>query len=305
MAVSDLMKKIPRVGAEIFLLLRRPRAFVRDSLLVTGEGVSVKELMACALGMAIMLWSIYSYFLESPILRIHRAVGLQPSQVASDPTSSEEKSVRFVGVAWTFRYVEIGEHSVGHGTSFPIGFSIDFPQLRVRGTNAPQVAVFGAGIGRIIFDNVVPARVGGGAILGLLLLLYALVTTLCLHPPFRAMGIRVPFRESFRLCIAAYSALVLAFATLAIVGSLLLFDVLHLTGLSLIRGWLLLVTIPAWAVGLRAVVTSFSELYGASFRRLSLAMLGAVVLSAIVSPVVFLPLLYLLLRYSVFWSIVA
>jgi hypothetical protein len=136
---------------------------------------------------------------------------ITPASVSPTP-EVRNKPVTFAGVAWAF--------GLGVGVAF----------LEGRSVTEPQLAVFRLGAIRVALNNVVPQNVLEKGTPKFLLMLYASVFVLCLHPIALLFRGTANFRDAFRLGFIFFGACYLLSAVFVVVATLLFVDVLRLGG---------------------------------------------------------------------------
>jgi hypothetical protein len=287
MAAIDTLKKLPLVGRRLLFLLRMPGKFVLDPNGFRNGDPSAKEIFGWAVSFSALVLGLYSLVLGSPSVKLGDASHLLTSPVpAASAPAIRDKPVTLAGIAW------IPGLSLG----------IYFPE-QMRWTD-PQLAVFSLGSVQVGINNAIPQKVVEEGLTKFLLLLYALVFVLCLHPVARLFGGKGSLRDSLRLGFIFFGFVCLLGTLFEVVAILLLVDVLRLSGVPLIWVWIGVVVIPVFTIFIRCYFGAFSAFYGITRKKLMLVGLGTYVTSSVVCPIVFLPLLFLLLRFEQLWKLV-
>jgi hypothetical protein len=285
MAAADILKKLPRVGGQLLFFLRTPEKFVLDPDGFPRGEPSAKEVFGWAVGLGTLILGLYSLVLGSPFVKVTDAIQLLSPVPATSAPAIRDEPVTFAGIEWTLG----------------LGVAISFPQQ--RRVTEPQLAVFRLGAVQIGVNHVIPKKVLEEGLPKFLLMLYALVFALCLHPVARLFRGKGSFRDSLRLGFVFFGFIYLLFTLFVVVATLVLVDILRLRGLLLFWVWIGVVVIPAFTIVIRCFLGGFSAFYGFTRKRLMLVSLGTIVSSSIVCPIVFLPLLFALLRFEALWKL--
>jgi hypothetical protein len=286
MTAVEISRKLPLVGQQLLLLLRSPRQFVLECGGFTRREPTAKELFGWAVAFGTLVLGLYSLALGSPLKKLTEASGVISPGATSSVSADRKRPVSFAGIAWI--------HGLGLGVHFP----------EQRPVAEPQLALFQLGAVQVSLDNVVPENVIQTGTPKILLLLYAFVFVLCIHPVARLFRGHGAFRDAIRLGFIFYAFAYLLFTLVVIAATLLLVDLLHLRGLQLSVTWTLFVVIPSLVMVVRCFFGSFSALYGITRKRLIVVGIGTWLTSAFLCPVIFLPLLFAILRFEALWKLI-
>lgn len=130
------------------------------------------------------------------------------------------------------------------GLTWRLGIRVDFPQGLEIPITSPQKARFRFGFTDVVFENVVPAKLGRGSFPLLAQALYALLLVLCLYPIARLLGGVGSFADTIRATILFFAYTVVAMTLLLIGCTLLTVHTIDIPLWLISVCWLLLVQLP-------------------------------------------------------------
>lgn len=287
MALIDVLRRSRTVGAEFTKFLISPGRFVVHWKNSANTRSSTKEVMGWSIAASFVVISLYGLSFDSLGENVEKAFGYISSQTDSH-TAAAGSSAGIRDINWKFGF----------------GVGVLFPEAPMKGLDRPQVADFTMGGVTVRIGPVVPNDLPQKTILTLMLILYALVTSLCLHMPARLLGGIGQISEAIRLSILYYFYTFLFAVVLSTICGVVLINILSLTGNHFFATWMLLVVLPLSVVVFRGFFASFSEFYMISKMRVFFGGLGSMTISWIVSPIVFVPGVYLILKLKPVWDLI-
>jgi hypothetical protein len=283
MTPADLLKRLSSAASLVRLLLLHPRQFVASPEAFMSGRLSATELFGWMIGFGSLLLGLYSFALGSPMEKMLHASHLLADPKIGATASHWDDHVTLAGFRWVAG----------------LGFGIDFPERRPF--TEPQRANFQCGALMVRLNNVIPQRVLEKNTSKLLLALYAAVFVLCIHPVARLFGGKGSLRDGFRLGFIFCAFLYLIMIAFLVIATLLLVDLLRLSGLPLLIAWAIVAGLPACVIIFRCFFVTFSAFYGITKTRLLLVCFGTWLSSSAVCPVVFVPLIFVILRFEPLW----
>lgn len=303
-SIYSVLSRLPRLGADCVLLFWDPKAFTERWVSSPRTRVSSKEAIAWTLGLIFILYGLYAIvFHASPLDRL--VVGKSDEKRPQNPESATKSKPRIVRISLKREYVteSVDGGTRGYRKEYALSPlpSIEFPEAPSKGLNQPQLMVLTTGIVYVYVTDIVPGSFASKTAQTVLVLLYALITVLCLQPVASLLGTTVALRESFEFTIVLFSFFLMFIALLTLALAFLLIDVLKMdlaaerTNPKMFKKMFIgscLWVVFIFGALIRSLFLSYMVFYGFPFWKLGLALLGGVAVSSIVCPVIFIPSFY-------------
>ena len=119
-----------------------------------------------------LLFGLYTLFFGSLTKQLVSAFPFGNVQSRSDVVEASPSKPKIAGLRWKLGF----------------GVGLALPEAFAKPENQPQLAVFRMGATEIVVKDFVPSNFGEGTLQTLMLLLYGLAASICLHGPALLLG---------------------------------------------------------------------------------------------------------------------
>jgi hypothetical protein len=282
MALLDILKNIPDIGRETFLLVWKPRTYLINKKDNPAKFISTRETFLWLLAVSLLLMKIYS--------TLFRPIG--EDLLRASPFKCADSTNTTIVKKENDRVKPSVEKIIWWSPGF--GVSFNFAE-HCRLSNEPQYFVFGVGGVYVLIKNLKPEQFGQTGFLAFVFIILTLVFTFCIYPSMRLLKRNTSFKELVKFSLVFIASYFFVGTLLATVTAAIGIHVLHLKGWTIYFVWVFIVLLPFLILFIRGYFASYSQLFDSNKKRLFWGSVISAFLSWAVSPLVFVPLLYLLL----------